>query len=93
MTARERAAAVMRDHYGFDPLPADWESWDSAESDKDFPNGMARRIEEAIREAVAEEREACAKCIEVFQTSDPSGTVCFWGEVLAAKIRERGKKA
>jgi hypothetical protein len=50
MTADERATEVMRCHYGFDPLPADWQK-----------SELAFLIATAIRDAVLEEREACAK--------------------------------
>ena len=48
-------------------------------------------IANAIKAAVAEEREACAYLVQDFKTDSPPGTICHWGEGLARIIRKRGK--
>jgi hypothetical protein len=49
---------------------------------------MLAVVEEAIRSAIAAERERCAKVIEGFKTASPGGCESYWGESLAAMIRK-----
>ena len=54
---------------------------------------VMQRVAEQIREAVAEEREACAKLVEGFRTNHPPGTISFWGEGLAEAIHNRKEQS
>ena len=54
---------------------------------------MTTAIQEAIQEAIAEEREACAKAVEVFKAGGMDSEVMnWWGQCLAGIVRGRSSK-
>lgn len=57
------------------------------------PVNLRERVTTAIREMVAAEREACARCAEAAYPRQDSyaGDVRNPGEIIAAKIRARGQ--
>ena len=73
MTPEQRATDVREKMAEWSQKDIPQEAWDE---------WVRHCIASHIKDAVKEEREACAKTVEDFKSSQPDGTVTFWGDGL-----------